>query len=73
MKEFTLTVTEQELQVVSAGLAELPFKHVGTLIQKLQQQIIQLSQGQKLHLFPQQACRSLVGYLLPVRFHVQTQ
>lgn len=39
MKEFTLTVTEQELNVLSAGLTELPFKVVADLIKKLQGQI----------------------------------
>lgn len=38
-KAFTLTVTEQEIQIISAGLSELPFKAVAALIQKLQEQI----------------------------------
>lgn len=39
MKEFTLTVTEQELNVLSAGLTELPYKICAALIVKLQGQI----------------------------------
>lgn len=39
MREFTLTVTEQELNIVSAGLTELPYKAVAELIGKLQGQI----------------------------------
>jgi hypothetical protein len=39
MKEFTLTVTEQELNVLSAGLTELPYKVCAALIGKLQGQI----------------------------------
>jgi hypothetical protein len=38
-KTFTLTVTEQDLNIISAGIAELPFKVSAALIQKLQGQI----------------------------------
>lgn len=38
-KNFSFTVTEQELNIVSAGLTELPFKVVASLIQKLQGQL----------------------------------
>ncbi len=39
MKEFTLTVTEQDIQILSAALAEMPFKVSAALIAKLQSQI----------------------------------
>jgi hypothetical protein len=39
MKEFTLVVTEQELNILSAGLTELPYKHCAALIAKLQGQV----------------------------------
>lgn len=39
MREFNLNVTEQELQVISAGLVELPYKVSSQLIAKLQVQI----------------------------------
>ena len=39
MKEFTLTVTEQELNVLSAGLVKLPYEVVVSIISKLQAQI----------------------------------
>lgn len=39
MKEFTLTVTEQELHIVSAGLSELAHKVVAGLMGKLQGQV----------------------------------
>ena len=38
-RTFILTVTEQEINIISAGLSELPHKHVAGLIQKLQSQI----------------------------------
>lgn len=38
-KTFRLTVTEQELNVLSAGLVELPYKVSAPLITKLQGQI----------------------------------
>ena len=39
MRSFTLEVTEQELNIVSTGLTELPYKSVAELIGKLQGQI----------------------------------
>lgn len=39
-KTFTLTVTGQDLQVLSAGLDELPRKVSDPLVQKLQKQLI---------------------------------
>ena len=36
---FTLTVTDQELMVISEGLGNLPFKISSALINKLQSQI----------------------------------
>ena len=38
-KTFQLTVTEQELNIISAAIVELPFKVAQPLIQKLQSQI----------------------------------
>ena len=37
--EFNLTVTDQEVNLIGAGLQELPFKVAAPLIQKLQQQV----------------------------------
>ena len=37
--EFTFTVTQEEVQIISAGLEQLPYKHVAALIAKLQGQI----------------------------------
>lgn len=39
-KTFTLTVTSQDLNVLSAGLDELPRKVSEPLVQKFQQQLI---------------------------------
>lgn len=38
MREFTLTITEDELNVIGQGLGELPLKISGNLFQKLQAQ-----------------------------------
>ena len=37
---FTLSVTPDEVRVIAAGLAELPFKFAQPLIAKLDQQLI---------------------------------
>jgi len=39
MKTFNLLLDEQEINVLGAALAELPFKVSANLIQKLQQQV----------------------------------
>jgi hypothetical protein len=39
-KTFTLTVTNQDLQVLSAGLDELPRKISEPLVEKLQRQLV---------------------------------
>ena len=36
---YTLTLTEQEIAIVGAGLGKLPFEAVAPLIQRLNQQI----------------------------------
>lgn len=41
MKEFTITVTEQEAQIILNGLGELPAKFSIELILKLKQQFEQ--------------------------------
>jgi hypothetical protein len=43
-KTFTLTVTAQDLNVISAGLDELPRKASEPLVQKFQKQLIQQMQ-----------------------------
>lgn len=46
--EFTLTgLTEQDVNIIGAGLQELPFKVAAPLIQKLQQQVTEQSQPAK--------------------------
>ena len=39
--EYTLTLTEQELNLLSSALVELPFKVVAPLIQKISGQVAQ--------------------------------
>jgi len=39
MRTITLTLTEQELQVVIAGLGELPLKHSLAVAQTIEQQV----------------------------------
>ncbi len=39
--EYTLTFTEQELNLLSSALVELPFKVVAPLIQKISEQVAQ--------------------------------
>ena len=39
MQEFELKVTDKDIEVLSLGLTELPYKISATLITKLQQQI----------------------------------
>lgn len=39
--EYTLTFTEQELNLLSSALVELPFKIVAPLIQKISEQVAQ--------------------------------
>ena len=36
---FQLTVTEADINIISAGLGELPFKHSSALVAKLQTQL----------------------------------
>ena len=38
-RTFTLTVTEQEINIISAGLGKLPYEAVAGFIAKLQQQL----------------------------------
>lgn len=38
-KQFTLTVTQEDLQVIGSALEALPFKQAAPLIQKFNQQI----------------------------------
>jgi hypothetical protein len=45
MVNFTLTVTEQELMIISEGLGNLPFKTSAAIIQKLQKQITDQQQN----------------------------
>jgi hypothetical protein len=52
-KEFTLTVTTPDLQVLSAGLAELPYKTVQPLMAKLQAQVIKQQQPEAPKVEPQ--------------------
>lgn len=42
--KYQLEVTEQEINIISAGLSELPFRVSAGLIQKLQQQINEQTQ-----------------------------
>lgn len=40
-KELTITVTPEELEIIGKGLAELPYRLVAVLLNKLQMQIIE--------------------------------
>ena len=44
MKTFTLTVTEDQVNLLGAALSELPFKVSAALIQELQQQVNEQNQ-----------------------------
>lgn len=41
MKNFTLNLTEQDVQVIGAALGEISFKHANPVVVKIQQQVNQ--------------------------------
>jgi hypothetical protein len=47
IKMFTLSLTEQEMMILSEALGELPFKRAAALIGKLQQQVNEQLSAQK--------------------------
>ena len=40
MNEFTLTLSEQDMQVLTAAIGEMPFKLAAPLVNKINQQIM---------------------------------